>query len=214
MLRQLKVLISLVLCVLLAACSSAPSNRNVAKQAETIPPIVVPHGAHAPKLHAYFKVPAVPSKITHAGTVTLLPPGSQRWYKRSKSTISKTKHQQSKRSHVKQQTQKKISWARLPNGTSGLIIAQSKRGQAWTRVGRALHQSSYQILDQDSGMGTYYILDTKKTGNKVTDKTPIYHLLVKQVGDHSEVLLTNQHNKPLDSKVTHRVLATLLKQLS
>ena len=69
-------------------------------------------------------------------------------------------------------------------------------------------------MDQDSGMGTYYLLDTGSTGNKITQATPIYRLVIKQTGKKSQLRVLNQKNRPANANIAMRILSSVKKNLS
>lgn len=65
---------------LLAACahssSSSPTETKFVKYATTIPPIVVPRGAHNPTGESYYPIPPVTSNAALGVKPPLTPPGS------------------------------------------------------------------------------------------------------------------------------------------
>ena len=197
--KSLKIIcISLIVIALSSCARFGAHDKASAKHAQTIPPLVIPAGAHPLKEQSYYTVPKT-AKHPATTPVSLLPPGSH--------ISEKSKHSGL---HSNNQVAK---WVRSSKGSSMLTLPM-KANVAWSRVGKALHADHYQILDEDSAMGSYYVLDTRSTDKKITEKTPIYRLNIKQVGKHSEVTLMNQNNKPAKPAVAQRILGGLQKRLS
>ena len=170
------------------------------KQSAAVHPIVVPAGAIPPEQKAYYRVPSV-SVRAHAGTMSLLPPGSNVLQYRDK---AKSKNHVSAQMPVV---------AHLENGNKRLILSLNAN-RAWSVVGRALGKTPYQILEKDKSMKTYYVLDLRSTSNKITQSTPIYRLAIKQVGDISVVHVLNQENQPATAQMSSKILKAVQKQLT
>ncbi len=190
--------------VLLAACSSFGagnkySSKDYAKHAESVPPIKVPNGANAPKLQAYYKVPAM--QIHPGQKPSLVPPGSKVLQYEKTAQAPKTAQQH------------KV-WAAWGRDSDSLILP-IKAASAWSKVGTALRQTPYQILDQDNGLGAYYVLDTTRTGDKITSTTPIYRVNVTAMGaTKTKVVVLNKGNQPANAVIAKRILTALQKNIT
>jgi len=198
--RFLKFVPLLLLAVLVSACSTTGSgvhSDDYIKQSQSVHPMLIPAGVAMPKQKPYYRVPAVAVRSGNASP-SLLPPGSKVLQYRA------SKH------HV--QTTGKV-FARLNKSATRLTLSLNAKN-AWPVVGRALQKTRYQVMDKDSGMGTYFLLDTEKTGNKITQSTPIYRLVIKKAGKKSRVSVMNQKNHLVDAGVAMRILSAVKKNLS
>lgn len=81
---------------------------------------------------------------------------------------------------------------------------------AWKEVGKAIHVSGYKILDEDNGLGTYYLLDTSTTRGKIQKNTPIYQLHLKKVKQGVELVLLNSKNQLAKPEVANKILAAVI----
>lgn len=200
--QLLKIIILCSFFSVLSACaqlSIGHHDQDYMKQAQFVKPLVIPPGVNVIKEENYYGVPNVPVQPQAAG-VSLVPPGSN---------ISQYQQQ----SHVKNTAfHTSTSLTRLSNGTETLIVSLPAN-QTWVQIGRALRLSGYQILDQDNSIYSYYILDTLSTNKKITQKTPIYRIYIKTVGNNSQVNLMNQQNQPVNLQVAQRILTTIQQQL-
>ena len=204
MMRFLKFILLILLASVLSACSSVGAgvrSDDYIKQSHAVHPIVVPAGAVPPKQKPYYRVPPVPVQAMNAPG-SLVPPGSN-VLKYRKGIRVKQHHTQAQAPVV----------AHLEKRTKHLVLSLDAK-QAWSAVGRALKKTHYQILDQDSAMGAYYVLDTRTTENKITQSTPIYRLKIKQVGKDSQVSVLNQENQPADARIAMQILGAVQQNLT
>lgn len=170
------------------------------RESQTVKPISTTN-TKVRKGKSFYPVPNIPAQ-TSTEAPSLVPPDSnlQRFEKKPKSAASSNKQQ----------------FARIESSGKGgqsLVLAE-KSSLAWKDVGKALHDTSYQILDQDPSIGSYYILDAKSTGNKITKTTPIYRVLLKSDGGNTHVVLLNDKNQPASADVSKRILKALQKKLA
>lgn len=84
---------------------------------------------------------------------------------------------------------------------------------AWKKVGKAIRQSGYQILDQDNGLGTYYVLDTKSTSGKIKQNTPIYQLHLTKVKQGTKLTLLSSGNELAKADIANRILGSVIASL-
>lgn len=76
--------------------------------------------------------------------------------------------------------------------------------QAWMKVGQVLQASNYKIVEKDKVLGTYYVIDTQKTGGKVKKDMPIYQVNLKASGN-STVVSVNPGNAALQSQINRNL---------
>lgn len=199
--RYIKFFPIIILAFLFSACSGkgpGMHSDDYIKQSQSVRPIVVPAGVTSPMQKAYYRVPALSRQAENA-PMSLLPPGSR---------VSRY------RNVVKVNVQgKKRVFVRLSKHSKRLVLSTNSKN-AWPMVGRALQKAHYQVLDQDKGMGTYYVLDTGKTSHKITQSTPIYRLVLKRNGKKSSLSILNQKDKPADADIAIRILTDIKKNLA
>lgn len=171
-------------------------------EAKTMHPVLA-EGMKIKKGEGYYPVPNIPTK-TVAKAPSLVPPGSN---------LQRFQHKVKQPKKAKSRKKRFAQFEKASNGAQALLLA-AKRSIAWKRVGKALQSMSYQVLDQDSSMGSYYILDKKSTGNKITKTTPIYRIYLKASGSDTIVMLLNEKNKPASTEANQRILGALQQKLT
>lgn len=92
-------------------------------------------------------------------------------------------------------------------------VVAGKYNDVWKKVGVAIKKANYQLLDQDSGLGTYYVLDTSVTSGKINETTPIYQLHLTQVPQGIQLSLLNSQSEPASADVTQRILGAVMAQM-
>lgn len=196
--RYLICLFSLVVAVALAGCAS--HSEDYIKQSKVVRPIVVPQGVAVKPGQNYYAVPLGRTQ-TVTTSPSLVPPGSNP--QRFRHVPAKPQAQQNNKTLA--------SWMRTENGQA-LEIAENAK-TAWAHVGQALRATNYKILDRDSAMGSYYVLDTSSTDNKITSSTPIYRILLTAEGKNTQIQLLNQRNQPAPNDVSQRILGAVQQKL-
>jgi len=200
--RFIKFFPIIILAFLFSACSGkgpGMHSDDYIKQSQSVRPIVVPAGVTRPMQKAYYRVPAL-SRQTENAPMSLIPPGSR---------VSQYRHV----AKGKNVQDKKRVFARLSKRSKRLVLSTNSKN-AWPMVGRALQKAHYQVLDQDKGMGTYYVLDTGETGHKITQSTPIYRLVLKRDGKKSSLSILKQNDKPANVDIAERILTDIKKNLA
>ncbi len=186
--------------ILLSGCSIHPQT-DYAKKASIEAPLTMSKGLSLRTTQNYYPLPRKPN--LEAKTPSLVPPGSDLQQYKPKKTAGLKK---SKRFAM-------AKWSEADTGEPILVLLQ-KLPQAWAEIGKALHATQYQILDQDHSMSSYYILDAKATGKEVTEKTPIYRVYIKKgKNNSSKVVLMSETNKMVSAKIAKRVLGELEQHL-
>jgi len=176
------------------------------KKAQVVPPLQMPSGVNLKSEQNYYPLPRKP--VVNTPPPSLVPPGSNlERYKESAlepKVITPTIN--------KNNTFALVKWDDTPKGPT-LVLAE-KPDSAWTRVGKALRATDYQVLDQDATMSSYYILDTKVTKQQITEKTPIYRVYVKKdLNDTSTIVLFSENNNLVQADIAKRILKALQQHL-
>lgn len=167
-------------------------DNDYVKQSQSVATTKIPAGVKTEKMTPYYPVPAE-SKVVPQSEPSIVPPGSHL------SDYKKTSLQQAR-------------LVTLAGGQEAVLLAEPK-AKAWVKMAQALKTAGYTVLDQDQGMGAYFVLDKAQTDNKVSKKTPIVRINLAQKPQATEVTVTAQDNKPLALEVDHRIMRALVKQL-
>lgn len=77
----------------------------------------------------------------------------------------------------------------------------------------AHHQVSYLIMDRDSQLHSYYIVDKYTTHDKLTQFSPIYHLQIVSRNNNIYIVLYNEHGRLASAAVSKRILSNIQKYL-
>lgn len=191
---QIKSLLAVTLVISLVGCAN--HSQDYVEQSGSVSS-VAPAGDVKMKTGKNFYV--VPGNPDVSGDVkpSLIPPGSHiepKAEKNSKAVVNVAQ------------------WSETTEGQPALILAETGDA-AWKNVGRAIKKTPYRVLDKDRSMGSYYIVDSKSTDNKITKATPIYRLYLKKTGQSTQILLLDQHNHPAKSDVVKRILGALQSKL-
>lgn len=212
----LRVAVGVIVAVGLSGCTKLGfgDHSDQYQQAKTLTPISAPKGTAAVKGKNYYPVPAARAKSAGHKQPSLVPPGSKiNQYRAAKEKPKAAKSSQATKKSTSASTAKTVRTAKLLDDGQRLDLAMSSK-KAWKAVGAALKQTDYRVLDQDSGMGTYYVLDTQVTRHHITKKTPIYRLQVKaEKSGHSDVTVFDQYNKPAPADVSEAILAVVYQRL-
>lgn len=199
-----KMILMSVSILVLAGC--AHKNAYL-KEAQTVPPMVVPANIKMKPSENYYPVPGAPVIVTPPPQE---PPGSN--LQRFKARKNPPQALAQPTVTVASQTTELPPVAETSTiryaAAQPLMVAQSEN-KLWVKVGRVLQHSSYQILDQDPTMGSYYVLDAKSTGNKLTESTPIYRIYLKPENDKTEILLLDKQNQPAVGNAAERIMTVL-----
>ena len=159
----------------------------------------LPSGDRAHRMGEYYPIP--PNGNVDAKPPSLVPPGSNLHSSKEKSTKV-----------AKAASATKTQLVKLKSGDEALVMANTN-AKAWGKVGSALKASGFQVLDQDSDMGTYFILDANETNNRITKQTPILRVNLKADQKNTQVTLASHDNGAVSAKVSDRILHQLQQQL-
>lgn len=188
--------VALVACILmLGGCTWVSKKMNqhdddYLKQSDTIASTRIPSGVKTEPMESYYPVPAGESTGT-AAPPSVVPPGS----------AIQTSEQE-----VKQGTD-------LVAESPDILFIKAPPASAWPKVASALKASDLTVLDQDQGMGAYFILDKVQTHHQVTKETPILRVNLQPQEGGTLVSVASQENKPLPPVVEQRIIDTLKKYL-
>ncbi len=189
--------------ITLVGCTSRQN--SYLKKSNTISYVIAPTGESIKQERSEYPIPKFAmSKISNKPP-SMVPPGSnlQRFNKK-KNTASTT---------AAQAEQKNFAVITQLKGKYMLIVA-AKEKLLWSRVGTVLHKTTYEILDQDRAMGSYFILDSHSTANKITRNTPIYRIHLTASGSKTQISLLSQSNGTVNSSVAKRILTAIKDNLT
>lgn len=199
-----KIVLCSIILTGLTACSITPSAEKVAKQTqvprvpnavESVPPVVVSSLDSSNIKNNY----AIPDAIPEGDSASsIAPPGSN---------LQQIQTQHLASNQAASAPAKPVSFA----GTS--LNLNMPFAEAWSKVGKALSASGYQVMEKYDYSGTYYILDKSGTGGMVKRDTQIYQVHLQKNGDTTTVSLLNDKNKPADPAVSGRILGAVKNKL-
>ncbi|OGO91871.1 MAG: hypothetical protein A3F10_00645 [Coxiella sp. RIFCSPHIGHO2_12_FULL_42_15] len=187
---------------LIAGCNGG--KQVYLQQSQQVKPLQMPTGVNLKDEQNYYPLPNAAS--SHPAPPSLVPPNSQ-LQRLEKKTVPDSANVTSN-PHA-------ISIVKWSQGQSGepILVLLEKQNKAWSDVGKALSATDYQVLDRDPSMSSYYILDTKATGNQITEKTPIYRVFVQADNDTSKVLLLSEKNNAVSPGTAKKILQALEQHL-
>lgn len=110
--------------------------------------------------------------------------------------------------------QKKRAEMQFSHDKQPSLIMPNNISQCWKKVECALQKTPYQIVDQDSSLSSFYILDIKSTNNKITTATPIYRIYLESQGNQTHVVLLNKNNQPAAKDITRRILSAIQQRVT
>lgn len=188
---------------LIAGCAN-PDQAYVQKSHQ-VKPLQMPAGVNLKNEQNYYPLPSTAKSAAAVTPPPLTPPGCnlQRFEK---------KHPPKNVSAANASAISIAKWSQSKAGEPILVLLE-KQNKAWDSVGKALNATGYQILDRDPSMSSYYILDTKSTGNQITEKTPIYRVYVKADKETSKIILLSEKNKSVSAGVAKQILQSLEQHL-
>lgn len=158
--------------------------------------VVIPQNLSSKNVQDFYEVPQ-PSPEADNVQPPMAPPGSSLNQPRAGGMISQ-------QDRIRNAESAKIQGHTNPtvNGPRPVGVNFS---QAWVKVGHVLQAANYKIVEKDNAIGTYYVIDTSKTGGKVKKDMPIYQVHLKASGNGTLVTvspsnpgLQSQLNKSLN----------------
>lgn len=191
--------VSVLVCgAILAGCSHVPfhsKSHEYQNESNVVPPMHSTQTAQVKVGQDYFPVPPIANLALAKQQPSIVPPGSnlQRFANKPAAPAAPVNNK------TALQTQ---------NGSTTLSVNESL-DQAWTDVPKVLAKTPYHILDQDRSTAAYYVLDTTATSGQITEKTPIYRMLLSPNGSATVVSLIDRNGKPADAQVDTRILSAL-----
>ncbi|AAO90730.1 outer membrane protein assembly factor BamC [Coxiella burnetii] len=196
--RYLTLITAIATTTLLVGCAKRP--QNYLTHARTVPAIRTSADMPVKRGKNYYPVPNAAPSVTQSPS--LVPPGSNLQRFENQTQL--------------QQSFSKRTMATLQQSNQGspVMAIAEKPAVAWSKVGRALQKTPYQILDQDSTLHSYYVLDVKSTNNKITKTTPIYRVYLKAQGNQTQVILLNKDNQPAAKDVSQRILTAIQQKVA
>ena len=211
--RRLLLVTSLLAAVSVSGCSQfglGHRDSNYAK-ARTIAPVTIPKGTDAPTMRAYYPVPNLPAQANTAPP-SIIPPGSHILEHMKKyhghGPVAQAEAAKASASGLPQAKAKSTTQLQTQTSEDSIAIKANVK-VAWRMVGKALAHTPYQVLDKDTTLGSYYVLDSQQTHDKVTANTPIYRIRVKQSGHFAVVSVYDRDNAHAGKVAATKILATL-----
>lgn len=201
---------SMVSVALLSGCANH-SETAYLKESQQVKPLQMPSGINLKDEQNYYPVQGRIASPQSTTTPSLVPPGSDlQRFEESKNTASSATT-----STAAAAPASLVKWSQSAEGEPVLVLLESQ-DKAWRDVGRALKATDYQVLDKDRTMSSYYILDTKATSNKITEKTPIYRVYVQadRAAGTAKVSLLSEQNQPVKASVAKQILQLLEQNLA
>jgi uncharacterized lipoprotein len=191
----------------LTACVTTPSPEKVAKQTqiprvpnqdavESVQPVVV-SGLDSNNIKDNY---SIPDAAEGDSANNIAPPGSNLQQIQSQQLASN-------------QANSVPAKAKSASFSGGSLNLNMPFAQAWSKVGKALSASGYQVMEKYDYSGTYYILDKTGTGGMVKRDTQIYQVHLQKNGDTTTVHLLNDKSKPADPAVSGRILSAVKNKL-
>jgi uncharacterized lipoprotein len=179
---------------LLTGCAAfQSSSQDNWTQAQSISETKLPHDGNS-NIETYYPIP--PVSMAPMVQPNVLPPGSE---------IARTQAQSQAR--VMPQRSSVVA------SSASAIILNSNYDQAWQQVGRALRASGYKIMQQDSSLGSYYVLDLASSGGKLKDTTPIYQVHLANKANNVAVNVLNEKSQVANTAVSSRILGAIRSRL-
>lgn len=197
--RYIKLLTTITTIVFLGSCVKHSQGTI---HSQTIVPLVVPADT-LKKRQDHYPVLNLPS-VTQPPSQ--LPPGSN---------LERFKNpSQLQWQALSSASQKKPAATQLSTDEQLSLIMSNNISQCWMKVECALQKTPYQIVDQDSSLSSFYIVDIKSTHDKITKATPIYRIYLKSQGNQTQVFLLNKNNQPAAKDVARRILSAIQKKVT
>jgi len=207
----LRLLIIAIMAIVLSACASYFGKHNNNTEAvATVPHTQVPDHLNAANLQNTYAVPPV-GQTASDQPLSLVPPGSAVANADNKNNPATPYLQTAPVSSPSMPANSPAApQAQITN--AGLVVKQPYQ-QVWQATANALTASGYQVVEQDSSLGTYYVADKVSTGGVIKKDTPIYQVHLQANGDATQITLLNSDNQNADSANTQRILGTLRNKL-
>jgi len=186
----------------LVACST-PSPQNIANESappklskqvvnNSVAPVAIREGQDATNQDSTYVVPTVPNQQT-TEQASIAPPGSNLAQmaapQKTVATPAKT----------------------VSSNRGGSVTLKTSYAQAWDKLGKTLPAAGYPVMEQDSGSGTYYILDKVSSGGVIKRDTPIYQVHLEKSGNGTQITVLNSQNQPADGDAAGRILSVVQK---
>lgn len=143
-------------------------------------PVVIPQNLRSNQVQDYYEVPQ-PAAGANPDQPLLVPPGANIAPPKAP-TISQ-------QDRIRSAESAKIQ-GHTSAAANGPVPIPLNFSQAWTKVGSILKASNYKIMEKDNVLGTYYVIDTNKTGGKVKKDMPIYQIHLRASGSATVVTVT------------------------
>lgn len=193
-----KVIILLVVAGFLSACATVrkmdTDDNDYLKQSKTVASTKLPSNLSMSE-SSYYPIP--PLTMGPMQQSNIAPPGSQLMQRQPQQAVA---------------TPASRASAVIASSSNALVL-NIPFAQAWKQVGKALAASGYKVMQQDQGIGTYFILDLASTDGQLKANTPIYQLHLKPSGGTTSVTLFDDQGHPANVSVASRIMNALKRNL-
>jgi uncharacterized lipoprotein len=156
--------------------------------------VVIPQNLSSSGMQDYYEVPG-PAPQANGAIPPITPPGANLGPKGAANLSQQDRIRNAEAAKIQGHT----SAVANDPAPVGLTFAQ-----AWTKVGSVLKASNYKIVEKDNVLGTYYVIDTGKTGGKVKKDMPIYQVHLKAAGNATAISV-HPANPGLQSQLSHNL---------
>lgn len=140
--------------------------------------VVIPQNLSSSGMQDFYEVPG-PAPDASVAQPSIIPPGANVAPPKSARASQQDRIRNAEAAKIQGHTSSAAN-APAPVGVS--------YSQAWTKVGSVLKASNYKIVEKDSVLGTYYVIDAGK--GKVKKDMPIYQVHLKAAGNGTAISVT------------------------
>jgi uncharacterized lipoprotein len=215
--------------LILAGCSTwqqqqskPPLQTTQYNQAKSLPPVKAPAGLSSDNLVNHYPISSGPTTNQEllTPTPTAVPPANGLSIATPVKPSLPATAQQNTPNYVANNAAPATASPKpvmAPAPTSGPVIVTVNYdySQAWDKVGQALRSSGYRVLQQDSSLGRYYVLDLAGTNGQLKRSTPIYQVHLIEIGNgKTQLNLLDSNNKPADGNASRRILGAVQQKLA
>jgi len=109
---------------------------------------------------------------------------------------------------AKKVTNASLASLQTQNGQT-VVAVKENVNVAWKEVPVVLSNTPYHVLDEDRSLSSFFVLDTLQTKAQITEKTPIYRLLLQPKGTNTIIHIVSRDNKPIPPAISKRILTSL-----
>lgn len=211
--RLLKLLLIASLAFSVTACDSLRGENSIFRRQDdsylhndqSVNPMYMPGDLNDYRMNNYYNVPNAPRSRGNRAPSVAPPDGSGKYRKYKDETYVKKA--------TKPTAAVAANKATAPVG-KGEVTLQQKPQKVWANLDTALKKAGYRVMDKDSSVNSYFVLDVPSTQGKVKRSTPVYQLRVQDDDGATALSLLNAKGKPADAAVSKRILTAVSKNIT